>query len=112
MYPICTHLGFPGCSVVKNLPANTQDSDSIPGSGRSPEEGNGNLLKYSFLGNYRDRVALRATVHGVAKSQTRLSTDAHIKYVYTYIHIYIHIYVCVCVYIYIYIYIYINLSLV
>ena len=112
MYSICTHLGFPGCSVVKNLPANAQDSDSIPGSGRSPGEGNGNLLKYSFLGNSRDRVALWATVHGVAKSETQLSTDAYIKCVYIYIHIYIHIYMCVCVCIYIYIHAYIHLTLV
>ena len=54
MYSICTHLGFPGCSVVKNLPANAQDSDSIPGSGRSPGEGNGNALHHSCLGNPKD----------------------------------------------------------
>ena len=37
--------------MVKNLPANTVDVSSMPGSGRSPEEGNGNLLQYSCLGN-------------------------------------------------------------
>ena len=49
--------GFPGGSVVKNLPANAGDSDSIPASGRSPGEGNGNLLQYSYLENLIDRGA-------------------------------------------------------
>jgi len=52
--------GVPGGSVVKNLPANagdTGDAGSIPGSGRSPEKGNGNLLLYSCLGNPMDRGA-------------------------------------------------------
>ena len=52
--------GFPGDSVVKNLPANvgdTGDWGSIPGSGRPPEEGNGNSLQYSCLGNPMDRGA-------------------------------------------------------
>ena len=47
---------------------------SIPGSGGSPGEGNGNTLQYSCLKNPMDRGAWRATVHGVTKSQTRLST--------------------------------------
>ena len=59
--------GFPGGSVVKNPPANAGDVDLIPGSGRSPGEGNGNLLQYSCLGNSMDREAWRATVQGVAK---------------------------------------------
>ena len=46
---------FPGGSVVKNLPANAGDVISIPGSGRSPGEGNGNPLQYSCLENPRDR---------------------------------------------------------
>ena len=57
--------------LVKNLPAiagDTRDSGSIPGSGRSPGEGNGNLLQFSCLGNPMDRGAWWATVHGVAKS--------------------------------------------
>ena len=41
------HTGFPGGSVVKNLPSNAGDAGSVPGSGRSPGEGNGNLLQYS-----------------------------------------------------------------
>ena len=59
-------MGFPGGSVVKNLPANA-DVDSIPGSGRSPGEGNGNPLQYSCLENPMDREAWRATVHGFAR---------------------------------------------
>ena len=62
--------------VVKNLPANSgaiRDVGSIPGLGRSPGEGNGNTLQYSCcLENPMDRGAWRATVHGVAKSRTRL----------------------------------------
>ena len=49
--------GFPGGSVVKNLPANAGDVGSIPGSGRSPGGGNGNTLQYSCLGNSMDRGA-------------------------------------------------------
>ena len=45
------------------------DSGSIPGSERSPEEGNGNLLQYSCLENLMDRGAWWATVYGVTKSQ-------------------------------------------
>ena len=63
---------FPGGSVVKNLPANAGDEGSNPGLGRSTGEGNGNPLQYSCLGNPMDRGAWRATVHGVAKSQTGL----------------------------------------
>ena len=59
--------GFPNSSVVKNPAANSEDVGSIPGSGRSPEEGNGDPLQYSHLGNPMDRGALWATVHGVAK---------------------------------------------
>ena len=59
--------------MVKNLPANTGDAGSIPGSGRSPGEGNGNPLQYSYLENPMDRGAWQATVHGVSKSRTQLS---------------------------------------
>ena len=52
-----THIykGFPGGSVVKNLPANAGDRDSVPGLGRSPGEGNDKPLQYSCLGNPMDR---------------------------------------------------------
>ena len=66
--------------MVKNLPANAgdvRDVGLIPGSGRSPAEGNGYPLQYSCLENPTDRGAWRATVPGVAKSQTRLSDSAH-----------------------------------
>ena len=59
--------------MVKNPPANAGNMCSIPGSGRSPGEGNGNPLQYSCLGNPMDRGAWQATVHGVTKSQTQLS---------------------------------------
>ena len=60
--------GFPGGSVVKNSLANSGDSGSIPGSGRSPGEGNGNPLQYSCLENPMNRGAWQATVHGVTRS--------------------------------------------
>ena len=59
--------GFPGGSVVKNLPANAGVTGSIPVSGRSPRDGNGNPLQYSCLENPMARGAWRATVHGVTK---------------------------------------------
>ena len=62
--------------VLKNPPANegeARDTGSILGSERSPGEGNGNPLQYSGLGNPMDMEAWWATVHGVAKHQTRLS---------------------------------------
>ena len=52
----------------------TRDSGLIPGLGRSPGEGNGNPLQYSCLENSKDREDWWATVHGVAKSQTRPSS--------------------------------------
>ena len=64
--------GFPGGSEVKASACNVGDLGSIPGSGRSPGEGNGNPLQYSFLENPMDGGAWGATVHGVAKSRTRL----------------------------------------
>ena len=57
-----------GGSAVKNPPANAGDMGSVPGSGRSPGEGNGNTLQYSCLGHPTDRGAQRATVHGVTKN--------------------------------------------
>ena len=53
-------------------PANARDLGSIPGSGRSLGEGNGNPLQYSCWGNPMDRRAWQATVHRVAKNQTQL----------------------------------------
>ena len=64
--------GVPGGSEVKNLPANTGGANSISGLGRSPGEGNGNPLQYSYQDNPVDRGAWQDTVHRVAKGQTRL----------------------------------------
>ena len=58
--------------MVKNPPANAGDTGSIPGSGRSPGEGNGNPLRYSCLENSMDRGAWWAIVLGVAKTRTQL----------------------------------------
>ena len=63
--------------VIKNPPANagnTRDVDLIPGLGRSSGGGNGNLFQYSCWKNPTDRGAWQATVHGVTKSRTQLST--------------------------------------
>ena len=59
--------GFPGGSVVENLPANAGDAGSVLESGRSSREGTDNPLQNSCLGNSMDRGAWQATVHGVAK---------------------------------------------
>ena len=62
--------GVNGGSAEKNLPVSAGGEGLIPGLGRSPGEGNGNLLQYSCLANPMDRRAWQATVHGVAKSRT------------------------------------------
>ena len=62
-----------GGSDGKESACNAGDPDLIPGSGRSPEEGNGNPLQYSCLENPKDRGIWRAVGYGVTKSQTRLS---------------------------------------
>ena len=80
VHTICTHIfvlcslnqavtftvGFPGGPVVKDLPING-DEGSIPGSGRSPGEGNGSPLRYACLENSMRTEAWQATVHRVAK---------------------------------------------
>ena len=63
-----------GGSTVKDPPANAGDPHSIPGSARSPGEGNGNPLQYSCPENPMDRGACQSAIHGVAKSWTQLST--------------------------------------
>ena len=67
------HQGFPSGSDGKASACNVGDLGSIPGSGRSPGEGNGNPLQYSCLENSMDGGAWWATVHGVAKSWTWVS---------------------------------------
>ena len=59
--------------MLKNLPVNAEDAgdvSSIPGLGRSPGEGNGNPLQYSWLENSMDRGVWRARTHGFVKSRT------------------------------------------
>ena len=66
-------LGLPGGSNSKEYTCNAGDLGSIPGLGTSSGEGNGNPLPYSCLENSMDRGTLQVTLHGVAKSQIRLS---------------------------------------
>ena len=66
-------FGFPISPDGKESACNAGDPGSIPGSGRSPGEGNGNALQFSCLGNPMDGGPWRVTPHGVTKSQTRLS---------------------------------------
>ena len=60
----------PGSSVSEESVCSAGDLGWIPGSGRSPGEGNGNPLQYSCLGNPLNRGAWWATVHGVTESDT------------------------------------------
>ena len=61
-------MGFPGGSDGKESAHNAGDRGLIPGSGRSPREGNGNPLQYSYLGKLMERGVWRTIVLGVAKS--------------------------------------------
>ena len=70
-------MGFPVGSVVKNPSANSGDAGSIPGSRRSPGEGNGNPFQYSCLKNLMDRGAWQTTVHGVARVRHDLMNKPH-----------------------------------
>ena len=63
--------------MIKNPPANAEDSGSIPGLGRSPGGGNGNPLQCFCLGNPMDRGDWWVTVHAVAKRRIQLSDRAH-----------------------------------
>ena len=60
-------VGFPGDSDGKESACSAGDPGSIPGSGRSPGEGNGNPLQYPCLENPMERGAWWAISHGVAK---------------------------------------------
>ena len=68
--------GFPGGSVVKNPPANAGVMCSIPGSGRSPWEGNDSPLQYPCLENPMDRGVWQATVHGITEELDTATTIA------------------------------------
>ena len=64
---ISVYMGFSGDSAVKNLPANAGDVGSIPGSGKSPGEGNGNPSQYSCLENPMDRGGWWVIAYGAPK---------------------------------------------
>ena len=70
---IYLYKGFPGGSDDRESACNVGNPGSIPGSGRSPGEGDGHLLQYSGLETSMDTGAWRTTAHGVRKSQTQLS---------------------------------------
>ena len=72
-----TYIGFSGGLDGKESACNAGDTGSIPGSGRSPGEENGNPLQYSCLENPMGRGVWQATVLGVAKSWTQLSDHTH-----------------------------------
>ena len=85
---VCICRGFPVARLVKNSPVNARDirdAVSIPGSGRSPGEGNGNPLQYSCLVNLMVKGAWQGSVHGVKKSWIRLNVHTHMQ-------------ACICIY--------------
>ena len=71
------YVRFPGGPDGKESACNTGDLGSIPGSGRSPGEGNGNPLQHSCLEKSMDVDAWQARVHGIAKEQLTLSLMTH-----------------------------------
>ena len=71
---VVKYIGFLGGSMVWNLPANSRDEGSNPELGRSPGEGNGNLLQYFYLGNaHGQRSLVGYNPWGSLKNQTQLS---------------------------------------
>ena len=87
---IYIYMGFPCGALIKNLPANTGDAASIPGSGKAFEVGNGNPLHYSCLENSMHRGAWWATVHGSQRvGQDWAQPHAHFIYIYIYIYIFL-----------------------
>ena len=70
MHAVIPYGGFSDGSVVKNLPSNTGDMDSIHGLKKSPGVGNGNPLQYSYLENSMDRGGWWTAAPGVAESDT------------------------------------------
>ena len=81
--------------MVKNPPDNAGDTSSIPGSGRSSGEGNGNPLQYSSLRNPIDRGAWWATVHGVTKESDTTATKQMCTCVCMNIHTHTHTHKCI-----------------
>ena len=74
-------MGFPGGSDGKESAYSARDRGLIPGLGRSPREGHGNLLQYSCLENSMNRRACRAIVHEVTNRHTE---KLNMKYIYLY----------------------------
>ena len=112
--------GFPGGSVVKNLSANTGNTGDvgvIPGSGRSPGEGNGSPLQYSCLENPMDRGAWCSAVHGVTESWTRLNIHACclpylVMLAFCYgevVFLYLHLFTCLFTYLLFYLFVWLVL---
>ena len=77
------NMGSPGGTAVKNLPANSRDVGSIPGSGRSPGVGKGNSLQYSFLENSMDSGAWQ--IHGGGKESDMTEQYPHTLILYPFI---------------------------
>ena len=97
------HLwGFRGNSVGKKSACNAGDQGLIPGSGRSPGEGNGNPLQCSWLENPMDGGAWWATVHGVARVRHDLATKLPPPYAHICIYIYAYILDLHILYVYIF----------
>ena len=75
-------VGFPHSSVSKKSACSARDLGSIPGSGTSPGEGNGNPFQYSFLENPMDRGACHAADHGVTRVRHDLATKPPPEFLY------------------------------
>ena len=73
LFPLKSHICILFGSDGKESICNAGDMGLIPGSGRSSREGSGYPLQYTCLENPIDKEAWKATVHGIAESQTRLS---------------------------------------
>ena len=87
---VCMYVCIPTQGSNPGLPAMyIEDLSLISGWERSPGEGNGNPFQYSCLENFMDRGAWQATVHGVARSQTRLRD----YYFHTHIHTHTYTYI-------------------
>ena len=95
-------LGLPGGSDGKESACNAGDQGLIPGSGRSPGEGNGNPLQCSWLENLMDGGAWWATVHGVARVRHDLATKLPPPYAHICIYIYAYILDLHILYVYIF----------